>query len=156
MEVFRTEPNGAVRKIFAFPIQPTRRYLDRHSEIYLFSDPDPPTGAVSYYARGLIGGVAGANSPISNVSRPTIGMPLTEIRYLALRDGRAVWPQWLALIEAQPSRFVVGTDASHRSRTSEEMKFASVQAFLRQLSPATRDRVARENILALVGVRPAR
>ena len=76
--------------------------------------------------------------------------------YTILRDGSAVWPQWLALIEAQPRRFVVGTDASHRSRASEEMKFASVQAFLRQLSPATRDRVARENILALVGVRPAR
>ena len=76
--------------------------------------------------------------------------------YTLLRDGRAVWPQWLALIEAQPSRFVVGTDASHRSRASEEMKFTSVQAFLRQLSPATRHRVARENILALVGVRPAR
>jgi predicted TIM-barrel fold metal-dependent hydrolase len=74
--------------------------------------------------------------------------------YTLLRDGRAVWPQWLALIEAQPSRFVVGTDASHRSRASEEIKFASVQGFLRQLSPATRERVARENILALVGAPP--
>lgn len=72
--------------------------------------------------------------------------------YTILRDGTAVWPQWLALIESQPRRFVVGTDASHRSRTSDEMKFASVQNLLRQLTPATRDRVARENLLELLGV----
>jgi predicted TIM-barrel fold metal-dependent hydrolase len=71
--------------------------------------------------------------------------------YTILRDGAAVWPQWLALIEAQPKRFVVGTDASHRSRASEEMKFASVQNLLRQLTPTTRDRVARENLLELLG-----
>ena len=74
--------------------------------------------------------------------------------YTILRDGNAVWPQWLALIEAQPRRFVVGTDASHRSRTSEEMKFASVQNLLRQLSPAARTLVARDNLLALVGRAP--
>ena len=68
-----------------------------------------------------------------------------------LRDGRAVWPEWLALIEAMPERFVVGTDASHRSAESEAMKHASVQAFLRQLSPAARERVARSNLLKLVG-----
>lgn len=71
--------------------------------------------------------------------------------YTILRDGAAVWPQWLALIEAQPRRFVVGTDASHRSRASEEMKFTSVQNLLRQLTPATRGRVARENLLELLG-----
>ena len=70
--------------------------------------------------------------------------------YTILRDGRAVWPEWLALIEAMPERFVVGTDASHRSAESEAMKHASVQAFLRQLSPATRERVARANLLKLV------
>jgi predicted TIM-barrel fold metal-dependent hydrolase len=70
--------------------------------------------------------------------------------YTILRDGRAVWPEWLALIEAMPERFVVGTDASHRSADSEAMKHASVQAFLRQLSPATRERVARANLLKLV------
>ena len=71
--------------------------------------------------------------------------------YTVLRDGRAVWPEWLALIEAMPERFVVGTDASHRSAESEAMKHASVQAFLRQLSPATRERVARANLLKLLG-----
>jgi predicted TIM-barrel fold metal-dependent hydrolase len=70
--------------------------------------------------------------------------------YTILRDGRAVWPQWLELVESMPDRFIVGTDASHHSRESETMKFESVQNFLRQLSPATRERVARTNILALV------
>jgi predicted TIM-barrel fold metal-dependent hydrolase len=70
--------------------------------------------------------------------------------YTILRDGRTVWPEWLALIEGNPGRFVVGTDASHRSEESDAMKYASVQAFLRQLSPATRERVGRANILSLV------
>jgi predicted TIM-barrel fold metal-dependent hydrolase len=71
--------------------------------------------------------------------------------YTILRDGHSVWPQWLALIESKPERFVVGTDASQRSAESEAMKFASVQSFLRQLSPATRERVARTNLLQLLG-----
>jgi predicted TIM-barrel fold metal-dependent hydrolase len=70
--------------------------------------------------------------------------------YTILRDGMNVWPEWLELIESKPDRFIVGTDASHRSRESEQMKFDSVQSFLRQLSPATRDRVARTNLLTLV------
>jgi predicted TIM-barrel fold metal-dependent hydrolase len=71
--------------------------------------------------------------------------------YTILRDGRNVWPEWLALIEAKPERFVVGTDASQRSAESEAMKFASVQSFLRQLSPAARERVGRSNLLKLLG-----
>jgi predicted TIM-barrel fold metal-dependent hydrolase len=70
--------------------------------------------------------------------------------YTILRDGRSVWPQWLELIESKPDRFVIGTDASHRSEQSETMKFGSVQNFLRQLSPATRERVAQRNILKLI------
>jgi len=70
--------------------------------------------------------------------------------YTILKDGTAVWPEWLRLIENNPARFIVGTDASHHSRESETMKHESVQNFLRQLSPSTRDKVARENILALV------
>jgi predicted TIM-barrel fold metal-dependent hydrolase len=71
--------------------------------------------------------------------------------YTILRDGKAVWPQWLALIEAMPERFVVGTDASQRRAETEAMKFASIQSFLRQLTPATRERVARTNLLKLLG-----
>jgi predicted TIM-barrel fold metal-dependent hydrolase len=74
--------------------------------------------------------------------------------YTILRNGQDVWPEWLALIEAKPDRFLVGTDASHRSADSEAMKAESVQAFLRQLSPTTRERVARTNLLGLIGPMP--
>jgi predicted TIM-barrel fold metal-dependent hydrolase len=71
--------------------------------------------------------------------------------YTILRDGERVWPEWLEWIEANPRRILVGTDASHRSAESEAMKFESVRNFLRQLTPGTRARVARENLLELVG-----
>ena len=70
--------------------------------------------------------------------------------YTILRDGKTVWPEWLEFIESKPERFIIGTNASHRSRESEVMKFESVQAFLRQLSPATRKRVAETNMLDLI------
>lgn len=70
--------------------------------------------------------------------------------YTILRDGQNVWPQWLAFIESRPERFIVGTDASHRSAESEAMKFESVQNFLRQLSLPARALVARDNLLRLV------
>jgi predicted TIM-barrel fold metal-dependent hydrolase len=73
--------------------------------------------------------------------------------YTILRDGAQVWPQWLQLIEEKKERFLVGTDASHRSARGEEMKFASVQNFLRQLSPEAREKVGRDNVLGLVGRR---
>lgn len=75
--------------------------------------------------------------------------------YTILRDGQNVWPQWLALIEGRPERFIVGTDASHRSAESEAMKFQSVQNFLRQLTLGTRASVAQGNLLKLVGLTPA-
>ncbi|MES2783908.1 MAG: TatD family hydrolase [Pseudomonadota bacterium] len=73
--------------------------------------------------------------------------------YTILRDGVNVWPEWLALIEKESHRFIVGTDASHRSAASETMKFESVQNFLRQLSPGARLKVGRENILGLLGLK---
>jgi predicted TIM-barrel fold metal-dependent hydrolase len=74
--------------------------------------------------------------------------------YTILRDGEKVWPEWLQLIEAMPGRFLVGTDASHRSASSEAMKFASVQNLLAQLSPAAREQVARGTLFRLVGLQP--
>ncbi|MDA7416948.1 amidohydrolase family protein [Xenophilus arseniciresistens] len=72
--------------------------------------------------------------------------------FTLLRDGRQLWPEWLKLIEAMPERFLVGTDASHRDPVSEQMKFASVQNFLSQLSPAAQARVGRDNLLRLLGL----
>lgn len=70
--------------------------------------------------------------------------------YTILRDGERVWPQWIALVEAMPERFLVGTDASHRDPAFERMKIGSVQRFLDQLSPAAREAVASMNLVRLL------
>jgi len=70
--------------------------------------------------------------------------------YTILRDGQAVWPEWLALIEGQPQRFIVGTDAAHRSAAHDTMKHESVQNLLRQLNPVAREAVARGNLQRLL------
>jgi hypothetical protein len=46
--------------------------------------------------------------------------------------------------------FASGLACSPRSLDSDAMKFASVQSFLRQLSPATRERVENRNLLRLI------
>jgi predicted TIM-barrel fold metal-dependent hydrolase len=74
--------------------------------------------------------------------------------YTILRDGGQLSPEWLALIESRSDRFIIGTDASQRSREMEIMKHESVQNVLRQLSPATRERVAMRNLLRLLGETP--
>lgn len=71
--------------------------------------------------------------------------------YTLLRDGERVWPEWLQIIEAMPHRFMVGTDASHRSAASDDMKYASVQNLLAQLKPGAREQVASGTLLGLVG-----
>ena len=70
--------------------------------------------------------------------------------YTILRDGSAVWPEWLQLVEEMPARFLVGTDASLRSVVSDTRKIDSVTSFLRQLSPDTRSMVATENLARLL------
>jgi predicted TIM-barrel fold metal-dependent hydrolase len=70
--------------------------------------------------------------------------------YTIMRDDEAVWPEWLALVEAMPGRFLVGTDASHHDLGRERMKLESVQRFLDQLSPAARQAVAEGNIRRLL------
>ncbi len=66
--------------------------------------------------------------------------------YTILRDGHAVWPQWLELVERMPDRFLVGTDAAQRSREGDRDRVASVHAFLAQLSPAARALVGHGNL----------
>lgn len=87
LEVWRTDPNGGARKIFDFALQPTKRYLTTGTDLYEFYDADPSRSAgATYYVRGLIGGTAGANSPLSNPSRPSTAA-LTTITYQAQRFG---------------------------------------------------------------------
>ena len=91
----------------------------------------------------LVAGVLGCS-----VDRQALERPRPEAETVPFVDAHV--HLWLALIESKAERFIVGTDASHRSRESEIMKCDSVQAFLRQLSPVTQDRVARTNLLKLV------
>ena len=72
--------------------------------------------------------------------------------YTILRDGRRVWPEWLALVEEMPRRFLVGTDAANRSAEGDASRYESVQNLLRQLSPATRDAVASGNLRRVLGL----
>ena len=91
------------------PLFPARRMLERHPNLYY------------------------------DLSARTWPQHPRSLDYTILRDSSRVWPEWLQLIESQPHRFLVGTDASHQSESSETMKFESVQNFLRQLSPQARD-----------------
>jgi hypothetical protein len=71
--------------------------------------------------------------------------------YTILMDGSRVWPEWLALITEMPSRFIVGTDASIQSATSDLGKISSVWNVLGQLYPEVREQVARTNLLRIIG-----
>jgi predicted TIM-barrel fold metal-dependent hydrolase len=70
--------------------------------------------------------------------------------YTIFMTDAQVWPQWRALIEAMPSRFNVGTDASQRTRASDQERIDSVRRLLAQLSEPARAAVARQNLLRLV------
>ena len=70
--------------------------------------------------------------------------------YPIVRDG-VVSPEWLALIESMPRRFLAGTDASHHVEANERMKIESVRDFLRQLSPVARREVGGDVLRRLLG-----
>jgi predicted TIM-barrel fold metal-dependent hydrolase len=61
---------------------------------------------------------------------------------------------WLALVEAMPGRFLVGSDASHHVEANERMKLASVRDFLAQLSPVARRALAGGTLRRLLGEAP--
>jgi predicted TIM-barrel fold metal-dependent hydrolase len=69
--------------------------------------------------------------------------------YTIMAEGR-IAPEWQALIESLPQRFLVGTDASHHVEANERMKFESVKAFLDQLSPTARREVGGDALRRLL------
>ena len=71
--------------------------------------------------------------------------------YTIWKDDVKTWPRWLDLIERNPDRFLVGTDASHHDLRRERAKIESVVSFLKQLSPSTRQAVAQGNFDRLIG-----
>jgi predicted TIM-barrel fold metal-dependent hydrolase len=64
--------------------------------------------------------------------------------YTIFRDATTAWPRWLELIERQPQRFIIGTDAAQRGNDRE--KVDRVRLLLAQLTPATRTLVATGNL----------
>lgn len=70
--------------------------------------------------------------------------------YTIFKSDTKIWNQWLRLIEENPKRFLVGTDSSNHSSRRDARKIESVNLFLEQLSPETRARVARTNLLELL------
>ncbi|HUE86941.1 MAG TPA: TatD family hydrolase [Vicinamibacterales bacterium] len=72
--------------------------------------------------------------------------------YTIFRNETNVWPEWLALIESMPTRFLVGTDASGRSEGGDTANARRVQLFLDQLSPTTRSQVAQHNLDRILGL----
>lgn len=76
--------------------------------------------------------------------------------YTIFRNATTVWPEWLALIESMPTRFLVGTDASGRSEAGDSANARRLQLFLSQLSDATRRQVADRNLERILGLAPKR
>ena len=70
--------------------------------------------------------------------------------YTIFRNETEIWPRWLELIEAHPTRFIVGTDGNQRRLESDQMNVDRVRLLLSQLTPETRELVATGNILRLV------
>ena len=68
--------------------------------------------------------------------------------YTIFRNETTVWSRWLGLVERNSQRFIVGTDAAQRGNDRE--KVARVRLFLSQLSPATREMVAKGNVERLL------
>lgn len=66
--------------------------------------------------------------------------------YTIFRNEDEVWQEWLDLVEDMPTRFVVGTDASGRSRQGDLANAQRVHRFLDQLSSEARNRVAQQNL----------
>jgi len=64
--------------------------------------------------------------------------------YTIFRNERTVWPRWIELIEGQPQRFIIGTDAAQRGNDREKVN--RVRLFLSQLTPSTRVLVATGNL----------
>jgi hypothetical protein len=73
----RRESNGGYGTPLDYSLTPTRKWLEPHWELYTFNDSQlsgftPPT----YIARGAVGGVEGANSPLTNEAElrlPAVG-----------------------------------------------------------------------------------
>lgn len=86
--------------------------------------------------------------------RTVHGHPRSPDYWINESPGK-VWPEWLALIEANPGRFIVGSDATQRDPATDEARVRSTFELLRQLTPGTRARVGYQNLDELLRPPPA-
>jgi hypothetical protein len=65
-QVFRREPNGGFRSLYAYAAVPARKWFDRGWEIYHFTDADSTVPTHTYIGRGVVGAAATLTSPLTN------------------------------------------------------------------------------------------
>ncbi len=80
-ELYRTAANGGLQRIGDFVIDPALKWLDTQWEVYS-EDVAQPSGYVpTYIGRGLLSGVAGRASPLTNPTTPSPVLLTPNIMY---------------------------------------------------------------------------
>lgn len=74
--------------------------------------------------------------------------------YWILKSPGQLWPRWLELIKANPTRFVSGSDSSQRDPEVDAARIASMEILLPRLTPAARQRRRSASEALLLGSWP--
>ena len=80
-ELFRSAPNGGLMKVSDFHLVADRKWLSTGWEAYESTVGIPAGYTPSFVARGLLAGVAGPQSPLSNVTTPATALFTPTITY---------------------------------------------------------------------------
>jgi hypothetical protein len=83
-ELYRSAKNGGLQRVGDFLLNSNRKWLDSGWEIYETTVATPSGYTPTYVARGLISGVAGTNSPLTNVTTPA---PINFTPTIAFNDS---------------------------------------------------------------------
>ncbi len=73
--------------------------------------------------------------------------------YWILKNSTTIWDKWRQLIETNPRRFIVGSDASHHNLKSDLAKVESVKLLLSQLPQSLQSCVAETNLEVILSLR---
>jgi hypothetical protein len=69
-DLFRRDADGGYRQILDYPLIASLKWLDTGWELYRYLDTSPSGAGSDYVARGLLQGVSGAGSPVTNATPP--------------------------------------------------------------------------------------
>jgi hypothetical protein len=72
--------------------------------------------------------------------------------YWIFKDSNTVWDRWLELIQSNPRRFILGSDASHHTLASDTGKVQSQQKLLGQLPAGVQACVGTKNLEVVLGL----